>query len=133
MKIGELAERGAVDVQTVRYYERRELLPEPRRTPAGYREYDDHDVLRLRFILRAKSLGFTLSEIRELLELRVAPNRTAEDVRRRAREKIADVEGRIAELERIREALRRLVDACHADGPPEACALMHAIGGDNDF
>jgi MerR family transcriptional regulator, copper efflux regulator len=133
VKIGELAERGGVDVQTVRYYERRELLPEPRRTGSGYREYDDHDLHRLRFILRAKGLGFTLSEVRDLLELRVAPGRTAEDVRRRAEEKMKDVEARIAELEEIREALGRLVAACDADGPPEACALMHAIGGDSDF
>jgi MerR family transcriptional regulator, copper efflux regulator len=133
MKIGELAERGGVDVQTVRYYERRELLPEPRRTGSGYREYDDHDLHRLRFILRAKRLGFTLSEVRDLLELRVAPGRAAEDVRRRAEEKMRDVVARIAELEEIREALGRLVAACDADGRPEACALMHAMGGDSDF
>jgi MerR family transcriptional regulator, copper efflux regulator len=133
MKIGELAERAGVDVQTVRYYERRELLPEPERTRSGYRQYDEHDLHRLHFILQAKNLGFTLSEVRELLELRVAPGRTADDVRRRAELKIADVESRIEQLESIRVVLRRVVTACHAHGPAEECALMHAITGDEEF
>jgi MerR family transcriptional regulator, copper efflux regulator len=133
MKIGELAKRAGVGVQTVRYYERRGLLPEPVRTGSGYRDYDDHDLLRLGFILRSKSLGFTLTEIRELLELRVSADRTAEDVRGLAREKVRDVERKMADLGRIRAALTRVMDACHAEGPPEACALMHAVGGAGDF
>lgn len=133
MQIGELAERAAVNVQTVRYYERRGLLPEPDRTPGGYRRYDDHDLLRLRFILRAKELGFTLSEVEELLELRVDPRRTADDVRERALEKIAATESKIEDLTRIRRALERLVASCDAHGSPEECALMHAIGADVDF
>lgn len=132
MRIGELAEREGVGVQTVRYYERRGLLPEPDRKPSGYREYGEDDVARLRFILRAKALGFTLSEIGELLDLRVDPGRTADDVRRHAEEKIADVDARIRDLRRIRGALGRLVESCHAHGPPEECALMHAIGDDHE-
>lgn len=133
MQIGELAQRADVNVQTVRYYERRGLLPEPDRTRSGYRRYDEHDLLRLRFILRAKGLGFTLSEVGELLALRVDPRRTAEDVRARALEKIADTESKIRDLEGIRAALERLVQTCDAHGPPEECALMHAIGADADF
>lgn len=133
MQIGELAERADVNVQTVRYYERRGLLPEPDRTRSGYRSYDGHDLLRLRFILRAKGLGFTLSEVEELLALRVDPRRTADDVRERALEKIADTDAKIRDLEAIRAALERLVDACDAHGSPEECALMHAIGADEDF
>ena len=130
MRIGELAERAGVNVQTVRYYERRGLLPEPERRASGYRDYGTGDLTRLRFILRAKSLGFTLSEVEDLLELRVDPGRTAEDVRRQAEGKIADVEAKIRDLRRIRRALGRLVDTCDAHGPPEACALMHAVGAD---
>lgn len=133
MQIGELAEQADVNVQTVRYYERRGLLPEPDRTRSGYRSYDDHDLLRLRFILRAKGLGFTLSEVDELLALRVDPRRTADDVRERALEKIADTDAKIRDLEAIRAALERLVDVCDAHGSPEECALMHAIGADEDF
>lgn len=133
MKIGELAEQTGVNVQTVRYYERRGLLPEPERMYSGYRRYSDRDLLRLRFILRAKALGFTLSEVRELLELRVDPDSTVSDVRRRALDKIADAEAKIRDLEEIRSVLRRLVDACDADASVEECALMHAIGADEDF
>lgn len=133
MKIGELAEQTGVNVQTVRYYERRGLLPEPERTCSGYRRYDDRDLLRLRFILRAKALGFTLSEVRELLELRADPGSTVADVRRRALGKIADAESKIRDLEGIRSVLRRLVDACDAHDSVEECALMHAIGADEDF
>jgi MerR family copper efflux transcriptional regulator len=77
MQIGELAEQAGVNVQTVRYYERRGLLPEPDRKASGYRIYDESDALRLGFILRAKALGFTLSEIEELLDLHVDPRRTS--------------------------------------------------------
>jgi MerR family transcriptional regulator, copper efflux regulator len=133
MKIGELAEQTGVNVQTVRYYERRGLLPEPERTYSGYRRYDGRDLLRLRFILRAKALGFTLSEVRELLELRVDPGTTVADVRRRALAKIADAEAKIRDLERIGSVLRRLVGACDAHDSVEECALMHAIGADADF
>lgn len=133
MRIGELATRANVGIETVRYYERRQLLPEPARSVGGYREYAETDLRRLRFILGCKELGFTLSEIRELLELRVTPGRTADDVRGQARRKLGVVEAKIAELERIRSALNRLVDACSGTGPPDECALMHAVGGDRDF
>ena len=133
MQIGELAERAGVNVQTVRYYERRGLLPEPERKASGYRIYDEGDALRLRFILRAKALGFTLSEIVELLDLRVDPHRTADDVRRHAEEKIADVESKIRDLRKIRRVLRQVVESCKAHGSPEECALMHAIGADQEF
>lgn len=130
MRIGELAERTGVSVQTVRYYERRGLLPEPERTTSGYRTYDAGDLQRLQFILRAKTLGFTLSEIADLLELRVDPQSTANEVRLRAREKIADVDARLRDLRQIRRVLGRLVESCEARGAPEECALMHAIGVD---
>lgn len=132
MRIGELAAKAGVSVQTVRYYERRGLLEQAVRTRAGYRDYAEADLSRLRFILRAKGLGFTLSEIRELLELRVAPGRTPQRVRQRAREKIADTELKIRELKRIRSALRHLVEACEAQHPSETCTLMHAIGGNDE-
>ena len=128
MKIGDLAAQTGVSVQAVRFYERSGLLPEPRRTQAGYREYGIHDVHRLRFVHRAKELGFTLSEVRELLDLRVDPHRTADDVRERAQLKIQATQAKIRDLKRIEQALQRLVDRCEAHGSPDECALMHAIG-----
>lgn len=132
MKIGELASRTGVSVQTVRYYEQRGLLPEPDRTRSGYRDFDESDLLRLRFVLRAKDLGFTLSEIGELLDLRVDPDRTAEDVRRHAEEKIESTRAKIRDLRRIQAALQRLVERCDAHGSPKQCALIHAIEAEED-
>jgi MerR family copper efflux transcriptional regulator len=132
MQIGELAQRAGVNVQTVRYYERRGLMPEPDRKPSGYRVYDERDVLRLKFVLRAKSLGFTLSEIGELLDLRLDPGTTADDVRRRARAKITDTESKIRSLQEMRRVLERIVSACDAHGSPEECALMHALEADSN-
>lgn len=132
MKIGELAERADVNVQTVRYYERRGLLREPDRTRSGYRSYGEQDLTRLRFIIRAKTLGFTLSEIGDLLDLRVDPDRSADDVRIRAQEKIRQTESKIEDLKGIKAALQRVVGACEAHGSPEECALMHAIEVDEE-
>ncbi|MHB1194636.1 MAG: heavy metal-responsive transcriptional regulator [Longimicrobiales bacterium] len=131
MKIGELAAQTGVSVQAVRFYERSGLLPAPARTRSGYREYGIHDVHRLRFVHRAKELGFTLSEVRELLDLQVDPHRTADDVRGRALLKIQATRAKIRDLNRIEEALQRLVDRCEAHGSPHECALMHAIGDED--
>lgn len=127
MKIGELAERAGVSVQTVRYYERRGLLPSPERTPAGYREYDPSDVKRVSFVCRAKELGFTLSEVAELLDLRVGAGATADDVRASATRKLESTRQKMRDLRRIAAALERLISTCDAHGAPEACALMHAL------
>jgi MerR family transcriptional regulator, copper efflux regulator len=127
VKIGELADRAGVNVQTIRYYERRGLLPEPERTDSGYRNYGEADIRRLRFILRAKGLGFTLAEAGDLVDLRVDANRSAEEVRERALAKIEDTTARIEDLRRIRAALVRVVASCDAHGSPDECALMHAI------
>lgn len=132
MKIGELAEKAGVSVQTVRFYERSGVLPAPARTRSGYRAYGVHDLHRLRFVRRAKELGFTLAEARELMDLRVDPARTAEDVRERAIEKIQTTQEKIRDLKRIHQALRVLVDRCEAHGSPDECALMHAIGAEDD-
>ncbi|HKJ93119.1 MAG TPA: heavy metal-responsive transcriptional regulator [Longimicrobiales bacterium] len=132
MRIGRLAAQADVNVQTVRYYERRGLLPEPERTRSGYREYGRDDLLRLRFIRRAKDLGFTLTEVKELLDLRVGPRATADDVRLRAQAKLATTRARIDALQQIEAALSRLVASCDAHGSPDQCALIHAIEAQDD-
>lgn len=129
MTIGELARRVGVNVQTVRYYERRGLLPKPDRTPSGYREYTEGTLDRLRFIRRAQELGFTLSEIGELLVLRLDPHTTAAAVKARAGIKIADVDRRIHDLQRIKHALTHLAGRCHGGrGPVGDCPLLDALG-----
>src|SRR4051812_35457550 len=95
LTVGQVAGRAGVGVETVRFYEREGLLERPSRLPSGYRQYDAGVVARLRFIRRAKELGFTLNEIGELLSLRLDPDTTAADVRRRAEGKLADIEAKI--------------------------------------
>lgn len=129
MKIGELAGHAGVNVQTVRYYERRGLLPEPERRPSGYREYGPDVLDRLRFIKRAQELGFTLSEIGELLALRLDPRTPAAAVKARAEAKIADIDRKMHDLERIRHALVHLAGRCRGGrGPAGDCPLLDALG-----
>lgn len=127
LTIGELANEAGVNPQTVRYYERRGLLPEPSRRPSGYREYPESDLARIGFIRRAQGLGFTLREIAELLSLRMTPDTTPGQVRDRVETKIADVEAKLTELERIRGALTQMAAACEVHGPLGECPLLEAL------
>jgi MerR family copper efflux transcriptional regulator len=127
MFIGELADRSGVGVETVRFYEREGLLPEPPRTAGGYRVYDADAVRRVRFILQAKELGFTLAETKELLALRVTDPDACGDVEATARAKISAVEARIQELERIRIVLGDLVRACAANEQTGECPILDSL------
>jgi MerR family mercuric resistance operon transcriptional regulator len=127
LTIGKVAHCAGLAVDTVRYYEREGLLEKPARTASGYRHYRPEAVARLRFIRQAKELGFTLSEIRELLTLRVAPGKSCADVKARAEAKIADVEQRIAQLDRMKRALAKLATACSGRGPTSTCPILEAL------
>lgn len=127
MKIGEFAERAGVAIDTVRYYERQGLLPEPVRRASGYRSYAEGDVSRLRFVRRAKGLGFTLDEIRSLLDLSGRREDDMGGLKAAATAKLADVEARIEELSRIRDGLHTLVDACPGHGALQECPILHAL------
>lgn len=129
MTIGELAREAGVGVQTVRYYERRRLLPTASRRASGYREFTRGALERLRFIRRAQELGFTLAEIAELLALRLDPHTTAADVKTRAGRKIEEIDRKIRDLERIRQALAHLAGRCQGGrGPTGDCPLLAALG-----
>src|SRR5215203_7443668 len=110
LKIGQVAELGGVNLQTVRYYERERLLPEPPRLASGYRVFSDDTVRRVRFIKRAQELGFTLAEIRELLTLRVDQERDSATVRALALKKITDISEKIRNLQAMKQALEHLTD-----------------------
>ncbi|MDT8369732.1 MAG: heavy metal-responsive transcriptional regulator [Longimicrobiales bacterium] len=127
MLIGELADAAGVGVETLRFYEREGLLPEPARSDAGYRLYDTGAVRRVLFIRKAKDLGFTLAETRDLLELRVSDTSACDDVAERARRKIATVEGRIRELDRIRRVLHDLVGACAERVETSDCSILEML------
>jgi Zn(II)-responsive transcriptional regulator len=123
--IGQLAKRAGVAVDTVRYYERNQLLAPAGRLASGYRRYGESELKRLRFIRRAKTLGFTLRDIRSLLSL--SAERNVAKVRRAAEAKLTDIEQRIAELQRIRKGLRTLIAACPGHGRAEACPILNAL------
>jgi MerR family transcriptional regulator, copper efflux regulator len=124
---GKLAGRSGVNIATIRYYENRGLLPQAPRTRSGYRVYDGDALRRLQFIRQAQALGFTLEEIGDLLSLRMQPGTTCSDIRMRAKEKIAAIENRIRDLQRIRKALSGLAAACHGDGPTSECPILEAL------
>ena len=134
LTIGEVARRAGVGVETMRFYERQGLLEEPARRASGYRQYGEDVVSRLRFIRRAKELGFTLKEIAELIALRLDPSTTSADVKRQAQDKLDDLEARIRDLQRIRQVLIGLTTSCPGCGPASACPILDALdnGGKAD-
>jgi len=129
LSIGQLAKQAGVGVETVRFYEREGLLAEPERRQSGYRQYQIDTVQRLLFIRRAKELGFTLKEIKELLSLRVDEDKTCADVRQQAEAKIADIENRIRSLQRMKRALVKVTRTCSSSGPTSECPILDALDG----
>jgi MerR family mercuric resistance operon transcriptional regulator len=127
LTIGQVARRAGIGVETVRFYERQGLLAQPARRASGYRQYDEGVVARLRFVKRAKELGFTLKEIAELLALRLDPDTTCVEIRQRAQAKLADIEARIRDLQKIRQALLGLTASCTGSGPTSACPILEAL------
>ena len=125
--IGQLAKQSEVNIDTIRFYERKGLLPEPERRPSGYRVYNSDSVDRLRFIVHGKELGFSLAEISDLLTLKVDPTTSCRDVKLRAEAKIASVREKIASFQKIERALTKLSNDCHGVGPLGDCPLLEAL------
>jgi len=127
MKIGEVAKAAGVGIDAVRFYEREGLLPAPARRPSGYREYSSDAVTDLRFIKRAKQLGFSLKEISQLLSIEREPAATAGDIKQLAEEKLADLEDKIRSLQRMKRALRKVAESCPGSGPTSACSILRSL------
>jgi Hg(II)-responsive transcriptional regulator len=127
VRTNEVAKEAGVNVQTLKYYERRGLLQEPKRRASGYREYGTDAVARVRFIKRAQELGFTLAEIAELLTLREHAERTRPEARALAATKITTIDRKVGQLLAMREALSRLVEACQCDGGALECPICEAL------
>ncbi len=132
LSIGQLARKSGVNVETIRYYERRGLLPAPPRGRSGYRHYSPRDIQRVRFIKRAQRLGFTLKEVSELLQLKVDPQTTCADVRRRAEIKMAEIDQRILELHAMRQALSKLATSCPGSGPSAECPILDVLDSNEE-
>jgi Hg(II)-responsive transcriptional regulator len=127
MRTGEVAAEAGVNLQTLRYYERRGLLPKPSRTPAGYRVYSPDAVRLIRFVKRAQELGFTLHEIEELLRLRDTGSESCSEVSAAARAKLDDIEARISSLHAMRRALRILLACCARNSAARSCPILEAL------
>lgn len=127
LSIGEVARQAEVGVETVRFYEREGLLQEPQRRASGYRQYSQEVVKRIGFIKRAKALGFSLKEIRELLLLRVDAQTSCDEVKQRTETKIAEVERKLVELQRMRQALLQVHSFCVEQGPTGRCPMLEAL------
>jgi Cu(I)-responsive transcriptional regulator len=128
MWITQTARQAGVNVQTLRYYERRGLLPSPPRRDSGYREYAPDAVRIVRFIKRAQELGFSLDEVEQLVKLRGVRRTDRGRVRSIARRKIADIDRKIEQLQSMRGALETLVDSCCHSGAAE-CPIIEALDG----
>jgi MerR family transcriptional regulator, mercuric resistance operon regulatory protein len=127
VRTSEVATQAQVNTQTLRYYERRGLLPEPERTRSGYRAYTPGAVRVVRFVKRAQQLGFTLDDIEDLLHLAEGGPDCCEEARAMARTRIADLHQRINELAGMRDALARLVDTCDQPRAERDCPILHDI------
>lgn len=127
MRTSEVAAQAQVNTQTLRYYERRGLLPAPERTSSGYRAYTADSVRVVRFVKRAQQLGFTLDDIEDLLHLAAGGPTACDEARAMAGARIADLERRINELLGMRDALARLIDTCDQPRAERDCPILHDI------
>lgn len=125
--IGKVAKAAAVGIETVRFYEREGLIEKPPRRESGYRDYPADTVDRVRFIKRAKELGFSLKEIKDLMALRLAPGTTCGQIKKRAEDKIEDIEDKISSLQRMKRALGKLTAACGGKGSVSQCPILDAL------
>lgn len=130
ISIGQLAKSVDAGVETIRFYERRGLIPDPPRSPSGYRCYSKDDVTRLRFIRRAKNLGFSLDEIGTLLSLQDGGKRA--NVKAIAQAKLAQIDSRIYDLQRMRQILAELETQCSGKGSIAGCPIIDALNDEQD-
>jgi MerR family mercuric resistance operon transcriptional regulator len=127
MTTGKLAKKAGVNVETVRYYEREKLIPEPPRNSSGYRQYSSKDLKRLKFIKSAQKLGFSLKEISELLSLKANSKSACHEVRIMAEEKITLIEDKIKDLEQMKNILVDLTDDCIKAKDSDNCPIIDII------
>jgi MerR family mercuric resistance operon transcriptional regulator len=127
LTIGQLAKITGLNTVTIRFYEKKRLIPDPSRNDSGYRLYTANDVRRIRFIKYAKRLGFSLSEIDKFLSLRIDPNTTCSDIKHYTDIKIAEIVEQIDELEYMKKALTKLSSSCAGKGPVADCPILEAF------
>jgi len=127
LTIGQLAKQAGVNIETIRYYQRRHLIPVPPKPPSGYRQYSQDDLARIQFIKRAQALGFSLNEIAELLTLRIESETVCSDVQKQAEIKIADINLKIQMLQRMKQTLSELVKSCQRNETTNSCPILDVL------
>ena len=127
LTIGQVAKQSGIGIETIRFYERKGLIDEPPRKESGYRQYTDDVIRQLTFIQHAKTLGFSLREINELLSLRSRPGVTSREIKLMAQTKLGDIEQKIKMLRRMQKTLKNLVNQCSGHGPTEECPIIEAL------
>lgn len=131
-KIGEVASRANVNKETVRYYEKRGLISKPDRRRSGYRIFTKEHVDQIKFIKRSQKLGFTLTEINELLDLRINKNERCEKVRQKASEKLSDINQKIEDLTTMSQILKQLIEDCKTENTQDQCVILNTLEKDSD-
>ncbi len=129
LRTAEVAEQAGVNIETLRFYERKGILPEPPRRPSGYREYPPETVERVRFIKRAQELGFSLKEVQDLLELRETARAKAGRVRKVAEAKLEEIDHKIRDLEAMRKSLTELLSTCDGKSSVASCPIIESLSG----
>ena len=127
LTIGQVAKRSGIGIETVRFYEREGLIEDPPRSGSGYRLYPEEAITRIQFTRRAKELGFSLKEIKELLSLSVSPGTTCKDIKNRAQAKLTDIEDKVRTLQRMKKVLAKVTAACSEEGPVSNCPILEAM------
>jgi Hg(II)-responsive transcriptional regulator len=131
LTIGKVAKAANVHVETLRYYERRWLVPQPPRSLSRYRRYPENTVRRVQFVRHAQALGFSMREIRELLSLRATPKARCADVKCRAEIKLREIEQKVRALQAMHRALRRLVSQCDGKLPASECPVLESLNDES--
>jgi len=127
LRIGEVANKSHVGVETVRFYEREGLIALPKRNVSGYRQYSESAIKQIQFIQHAKTLGFSLKEIRELIKLKSTRDARCKSIKSTAKAKIADIQEKIDALKRMKLALEPLVAQCKSSDPISDCPILNAL------
>ena len=132
--IGQLAKEAQVKTDTIRFYEKIGLMPKPLHTQSGYRHYVSEDIKRLKFIIRAKEMGFTLAEIKGLLAIKISSNNTCDAVYVQSQNKIKNINQKISELKKMKKALDKLAEQCHLENHLQRdCPILDALEAEEEL
>ena len=132
MRIGQVAKSAGITVEAIRFYEKEGLIEAPSRTNSGYRNYSADQTRIISFIKKAKELGFSLKEIKEILELRYTPGTTCGDIKRKAEDKVTIITERIDLLIKVRKSLNKLIESCTEESPITTCPIIELLSDDNE-